>query len=452
MQICRRSFMRSGLAATGVVALDGCKSIAGGMTARRRGAGEQLRMAFIGTGGRGRANLREFYALGEEVVALCDVDGGLLDGALNVVKERCPEARKYHDYRELLATEKELDAVVVSTPDHTHAAAAIAAMKLGCNVYVEKPLVKTVWEGRRFAQVAQRFNAITQMGNNGNGGDAQRRHIEIVASGVLGDIEEIHVSTDRPIWPQAIERPLGSDAVPENLAWDCWLGVAPERPYKHGVYHTFKWRGWYDFGTGAMGDIACHSISFFWRALELGEVLSAETIKSSGKFSETYPAATTVKLVVQSAKQRTPLTIYWYDGKTHAAPEVSPEAVTTWNKIGVGTTLIKGAAGQFMNGAVCMKGENRFRGYAQHEATKDIPITLPRVKNHHWEFAEAVRGGATPFSHYDHAVPLTEAVLLGCISQRVDGELVWDAKRAKFANSAEADSLLRPFIREGWEI
>lgn len=452
MGITRRSFLRGSAAAAGVWTLNGNANAEMSQQPRLRAPSDRLNMAFIGSGGRGSANLKEFYELGEQVVALCDVDGNRLNGSANMVKERCPDARKYRDFRELLSNEKDLDAVVVSTPDHMHAAAAIAAMKRGCHVYVEKPLVRTVWEARRFAEVANNCKAVTQMGNNGNGSDGQRRNIEIVASGVLGDIEEIHVSTDRPIWPQALERPAGSDPIPQSLSWDCWLGVAPERPFKQDVYHAFKWRGWFDFGTGAMGDIACHSMSFFWRALELGEVVSAQTIKSTDKFSETYPAATTVKLMVRSAKQKTPVAIYWYDGKTHPAPEVSPEAVATWTNIGVGSTLIKGVNGQYMNGAICMKGEAKFRGYAQHDATKDTPITLPRVKNHHWEFAEAIRGGTKPLSHHDHAVPLTEAVLLGCISQQVDGELKWDARTARFNDNPVADKLLKPFVRDGWEI
>jgi len=451
-QLSRRNFLRAGVAAAGALSLTGCSSVSIAKPAVYRKPGDRLNMAFVGSGGRGGANLKEFYDLGEQIVAVCDVDRGRLDHSANVVKERCPDVRKYQDFRELLAAEKDLDAVVVSTPDHMHAAAAIAAMKRGCHVYVEKPLVRTVWEARRFAKVAQACGVVTQMGNNGNGTDSQRRNIEIVQSGVLGDIREIHVSTDRPIWPQALNRPEGSDPVPETLAWDCWLGIAPERPYKKDVYHAFKWRGWFDFGTGAMGDIACHSMSFFWRALQLGEVVSAETVKTTERFTETYPAATTVKLVVRSAKQQKPVTIYWYDGKTKPADEVCPEAIATWKSIGVGSTLIIGEKGKFMNGAVCMEGEPKFRGFGQHEATKNIPITLPRVKNHHWEFAEAIRGGATPFSHFDHAVPLTEAVLLGCISQQIPGELQWDASACRFTNSKEANALLKPHVRDGWEI
>jgi predicted dehydrogenase len=450
--ISRRGFLRTGVAVAGAASVAGCAGVLGRRQPRARRAEGELRLAFIGSGGRGGANLKEFCDLGERMVALCDVDRGHLEGAAKQVTERWPDVRKYLDYRELLATEQDLDAVVVSTPDHMHAAAAIAAMKRGCHVYVEKPLVRTVWEVRRFAEVAKAAGVMTQMGNNGNGTDAQRRMIEVLQSGVLGEVSEVHVSTDRPIWPQGLDRPAGSDPVPERLDWNAWLGVAPERPFKQDVYHPFKWRGWFDFGTGALGDIACHSMSFFYRGLELGEVLTAETMRTTPRFSETYPAATTVKLVVRSASQRKPVTVYWYDGSTKPADEVCPEVIATWRSMPVGGVLILGDKGKVMHDALCLNGEPKFRGFGQHAATKDLPVTLPRVQGHHWEFAQAVRGAAKPFSHIDHSVPLTEMVLLGCISQQVEGELTWDAKAGRFSNSAAANALLKPPVRDGWEV
>ncbi len=426
----RREFLRTSATVAGAVSLAGCATISGSRAARLRRKGGPLNLAFIGAGGRGGANLKEFYELGEQIVALCDVDRGRLDHAAETVKDRCPWVRKYQDYRQMLAAEKDLDAVVVSTPDHMHAAAAIAAMKRGCHVYVEKPLVRTVWEARRFAEVASQCGVVTQMGNNGNGTDAQRRKIEVLQSGVLGNVSEIHVSTDRPIWPQGLDRPADSDPVPDVLDWDRWLGVAPERPFKKDVYHAFKWRGWFDFGTGALGDIACHSMSAFYRGLGLREVLTAETVKTTPTFAETYPAATTVKLVVRARSQRRPVTIYWYDGSTKPADTVCPEVIATWRSMPVGGVLILGDQGRMMNDAICLNGEPKFRGFGQHAATKDIPRALPRVQNHHWEFAEAVRGGDAPFSHVDHAVPLTEMVLLGCISQRVEANWPGTRRRA----------------------
>ena len=455
MQISRRDFIATGSLAA-AAGLAGCTtSGTGGVPVLRKSRfhekGAKLRMAFIGSGGRGGANLNEFYKLGEEIVALCDVDLGNLDAAAKRVSERCPKARRYQDWRVMLEKETDLDAVVVSTPDHMHAACAIAAMERGCHVYVEKPLVRTWWEAERFRDVAKACRVITQMGNNGNGTDGQRRNIEILQSGILGTIREIHVTTNRPIWPQGLERPAGSDTGPDRLDWNLWLGVAPKRPYKKGVYHTFKWRGWHDFGTGAMGDIACHAMSFFWRGLDLRETLCAETLKTTRKFAETFPAATTVKMTVRSAKQADPLDIYWYDGNTCPPPEVC-RRLTNGKLDKFGGTMIVGDNGVFWGGQLMLKGDTKFTRHQDHPATRELPQTLPRVLNHHWEFAEAIRGGDHPFSDYDHSVPLTEMVLLGCISQRVSGKLVWNQAKGRFDNSEEANLLLKPYVRHGWSI
>lgn len=457
MQFSRREFIGAG-----ALAAAGCCAPRAGKTyvsepveilrkATLRKPGEKLRMGFIGSGGRGGANLSEFYKLGEEIVALCDVDLNNLNGAAKKVAPRCPKVHTYQDWRVMLEKETNLDAVVVSTPDHMHAACAIAAMKAGCHVYVEKPLVRTWWEAERFRDVAKACGVVTQMGNNGNGSDGQRRNIEIMMSGVLGEIKEIHVTTDRPIWPQGLNRPNGADTVPPNLDWNLWLGVAPKRPYRKNVYHAFKWRGWHDFGTGAMGDIACHAMSFFWRGLDLRETLRAETIKSTPKFDETFPAATTVRMTVRSAKQDAPIEVYWYDGKTGPAAATC-KRITNGRRDALGGTTIVGTKGIWWNGQIMMAGETKFTRHQDHPATRDIPVTLPRVQGHHWEFAEAIRGGTRPFSDYDHSVPLTEMVLLGCISQRVAGPLEWNQAEGRFTNSEEANALLRPYVRHGWSI
>lgn len=451
MTFSRRDFLQAGMLATAGAVLPGFSDVPILKKAGFRQKGDKIRMGFIGSGGRGGANLGEFYALGEEIVALCDVDLGRLDGAKRRVSQRCPKVRGYQDWREMLDKEKDLDAVVVSTPDHTHAIAAIAAMQRGCHVYVEKPLVRTYWEAERFREVAKACGVVTQMGNNGNGTDHQRRNIEVLQSGVLGEISEIHVTSDRPIWPQGLNRPAGQDPVPANLDWNLWLGTAPVRPFKNGVYHSFKWRGWFDFGTGALGDIACHAMSFFFRALQLQTVVSVETIKTTEKFKETFPLATTVKMVVTSAKQQSPVTIYWYDGKTCPPPEVCKRLINERSTT-MGGTLIVGKKGTWYNGSIRLAGEREFVGHPKHPATREIPISLPRVKNHHAEFVDAIRGGARPFSDWDHSVPLTEMVLLGCISQQIAGPLVWDAKAGCFPGHAAANALLKPFVREGWKI
>jgi len=451
----RRTFLKSGTIAAGAsfLAAQGCHSST--MVSTRkvpslRKQGDKLRMGFIGSGGRGRANLMEFYNLGEEIVALCDIDGGRLDDSYTRVKERCADARRYRDYRELLDKERDLDAVVVSTPDHMHAAAAIAAMKCGYHVYVEKPLVRTVWECREFQRIANACGVITQMGNNGNGTNGQRRRIEIFNSGILGRVHEVHVTTNRPIWPQALDRPQGSDPIPDTLSWDLWLGVAPHRDYLKDVYHPFKWRGWFDFGTGAMGDIACHAMSDFFRGFQLGEILSVECVKSTPKFKETFPAATTVKMVFRSGAQAEPITVFWYDGDTKPDASVCPKAAAAFGNLG-GQTII--AENAVMRGdAIAWTDDEKFHGVVKDDQCLKVAQSIPRVQGHHWEFAEAIRGGDKPLSHHEHSVPLTEAVLLGCISQRIPGELRWNAEKMKFENNAQANKLLKPVVRNGWQI
>lgn len=469
MTINRREFLgTAALAATGLCA--GCMGT--GLTegdvavlrkAQFRKPGDRLRMGFIGSGGRGGANLDEFYKLGEHVVALCDVDLRQLDGAAKRVSTRFPKVHRYQDWRRMLEEEKDLDAVVVSIPDHMHATCAIAAMERGCHVYVEKPLVRTWWEAERFRTVAKACGVVTQMGNNGNGMDGQRRSIEVLQSGVLGEISEIHVTSDRPIWPQGLNRPEGADVVPDALDWNLWLGIAPKRPYKRDVYHTFKWRGWFDFGTGALGDIACHAMSFFWRGLDLRDTVSVEMVKSTKTFDETYPAGSIVKLVVRSGRQASPITIYWYDGATKPENGTAPDAATSRRLTGgksdaFSGTAILGSKGQWWNGMVKLNGEDKFIRHQDHPATREIPQTIPRImtpagtSQHHREFADAVRGGARPLSDYDHSVPLVEMVTLGCIAQRVPGQLEWDQANGRFKNSDAANALLRPFVRPTWTI
>ena len=463
MEFSRRDFIQIGSFATAGLALPGCLSQPIGpriytpmpvpilRKASLRTAGSKIRMAFVGVGGRGAANLEAFSKLGEEIVALCDVDQDNLDKAAKKVSFWHPHVQCYRDWRDMLARESDLDAVVVSTPDHMHGICAIAAMERGCHVYVEKPLVRTWWEAERFRDVAKACGVITQMGNNGNGTDSQRRNIEILQSGVLGRIREIHVTTNRPIWPQGLNRPEGGDTVPDSLDWNLWLGIAPKRPFKKNVYHAFKWRGWFDFGTGAMGDIACHAMSFFWRGLDLRQVLCVETLQSTERFEETYPQATTVKLMAESGQQDSLIDIYWYDGNTCPSPEVC-KRLTKGRLDKISGTMIVGEKGVFWGGQVMMNGDDKFTRHQDHPATRDIPETLPRVQNHHWEFAEAIRGGSRPFSDWDHSVPLTEAVLLGCIAQRVPGRLIWNSAQGRFTNSDEANLLLKPSVRHGWTI
>jgi predicted dehydrogenase len=231
------------------------------------GANDKIRIACIGCGGKGDSDVEDSAKCGGEIVALCDVDSNTLDKKA----AKHPEAKKYRDFRKMLEEmDKSIDAVTVSTPDHCHGIAAGTAMKMGKHVYCQKPFTQTVYEARVLRQLAKDKKVATQMGNQGSAGSGLRRAVEVIQAGLIGNPLELHVWSNRPIWPQGLNRPEGSDPVPANLDWDLWLGPAQPRPYKKDTYHTFKWRGWYDFGTGALGDMACHTVNMPFRALKLG--------------------------------------------------------------------------------------------------------------------------------------------------------------------------------------
>ena len=249
----------------------------------------------------------------ENIVALCDVDAV----RLGVAGQKYPAAKMYRDFREMLDKESGLDAVVISTPDHTHAVAAIRAMERGLHVYCEKPLTRTIHEARRIRDVAKETGAVTQMGTQGHAFEGSRRAVEVIRSGAIGEVTELHVWTDRPAgwWPQGVERPTETPAVPETLAWDLWLGPAPERPY-HPIYVPFKWRGFWDFGTGAVGDMGVHNLDTAYWALELGLPTSAEVKSSSGNAtSECPPEWSIIESHFPARGARPPVKLTFYDGK-----------------------------------------------------------------------------------------------------------------------------------------
>src|SRR6267143_5931818 len=245
--------------------------------ARAQNANSKIRVACIGVGGKGDSDSSHAFEAGGDIVALCDIDSNTLEGKNKSLKDRAAkenrtyDAKLYKDWRKMFSElGKSIDAVTVSTPDHVHGLAAITAMKLGKHVYCQKPLTQTVWESREMRRLAKENKLATQMGNQGSAGDGLRRAVEVIQAGLIGKPKELHVWSNRPIWPQGIDRPAGEDPVPANLDWNQWLGPAAFRPFKKDVYHTFKWRGWLDFGTGALGDMACHTVNMPFRALKMG--------------------------------------------------------------------------------------------------------------------------------------------------------------------------------------
>src|SRR6185369_17725971 len=275
------------------------------------GANEKINIACVGVGGKGDSDSNDAAHCGGNIVAICDVDKRTLDKK----GQQFPNAKKFQDYRKMLdEIGKEVDAVTVSTPDHNHGTASLRAMKLGKHCFTQKPLVQTVYEARQMRKISTEKKLATQMGNQGSAESGLRRAVEVVQAGVIGKPTELHVWSNRPIWPQGIDRPAGEDPIPATLDWDLWLGPAPVRPYKKDTYHTFKWRGWKDFGTGALGDMACHTVNMPFRALKLGYPNVVECEETSELHAETYPKTSRIRFEFPAREGLPPLKFWWYDG------------------------------------------------------------------------------------------------------------------------------------------
>jgi len=406
---------------------------------RRVSPNEKLNIAAVGAGGQAATDINGCAA--ENIVALCDVDQKRLEerGA------KFPKAKLFRDYRKMLEEMKEIDAVTVSTPDHHHAHAAMMAMKLGKHVYCQKPLTHSIWEARMLRETAAKTKVVTQMGNQGHSYDSTRRIVELVQGGVLGEVREVHVWTDRPIWPQGVERSKGTPAVPDHLDWDLWIGPAPMRPY-HPDYAPFKWRGWWDFGTGAPGDMGCHNSDAAYWALKLDAPTSVEA-ESSGVNSETCPKWSIVRSQFPARGKMPPVTLTWYDGGKKPGRELADGIDLPLNG-----TIIIGSKARIVfhdwnpNGFRLLP-EDKFKDFAGPAQTIQRAPDGP-----YREWIEACKGGPPCLSNFDYAGRLTEFVLLGNVALRVGKKIEWDAKKLRAKNCPEADPYIRREYRKGWEL
>jgi hypothetical protein len=428
------------------------------------GANERINVACIGVGGKGDSDSSDAQGCGGNIVAICDVDRNTLERK----GKQFPQAKRYQDFRKLLdEMGKAIDAVTVSTPDHTHGVAAIRAMKMGKHCFCQKPLVQTVDEARTLRQLAAEKKLATQMGNQGSAESGLRRAVEVVQAGVIGKPLELHVWSNRPVWPQGLERPAGSDPVPETLDWEAWLGPAAARPFKRDVYHTFKWRGWFDFGTGALGDMACHTVNMPFRALKLGYPTAVECELASRFYPETFPKTSRIRFEFPEREGLPPLKFWWYDGNPGDAlkplrpgADVTREIVGTMGNLPESGALIIGEKGKLFSpddyGArffVAMKGQDEFVPGDRHEACKAVPQTIPRSPGHMQEWFRMMREGVPAYSNFEIAAYLTEIILLGCIALRV-GEGVkmdWDGPNMRSTNLPQAERFVRRNNRAGWE-
>ncbi|MCB1236626.1 MAG: Gfo/Idh/MocA family oxidoreductase, partial [Verrucomicrobiae bacterium] len=383
------------------------------------GANSRLNIAGIGAGGKGGVDTGFCGDLGENMVALCDVD----ERRAAATMRKYPDAKRFTDFRKMFdEIGKEIDAVTVSTPDHTHTHPAVRAMREGKHVYVQKPLTHTVEEARLLAKIARETGVVTQMGNQGHSHSGSRRSVELIRAGVLGDVREIHVWTDRPIWPQGLDRPAEKQDVPHGLDWDLWLGPAPERPY-HSSYLPFNWRGWWDYGTGALGDMACHNMDIAFFALDLNTPVSIEA-EASDSHTESPPNAATITWTYADGRK-----LVWYDGKRKPDAAIAGQRELAANgSIFVGTKDTYYVPDPW--------GEGLFKSGATVADHASVPVTLPRLdgslenhdRAHHAEWIAACKGEGKALSHFDYAGPMTEVVLLGNVALRAGAKIEWDAK------------------------
>jgi predicted dehydrogenase len=449
-------------------------------SARAYAANQKLNVGVIGLAGIGVIDARALRDLGENVTALCDVDSAMLDKR---AAEEFPKARKYTDFRRMIEKEK-LDGVVVATPDHTHAYISVWAMKHGLHVYCEKPLTQTVQEARVMARVAAAAKVVTQMGTQSSASESVLRTVEMVQSGVLGEITEIHVRTDRPIWPQGYERPDGEDPVPATLDWDLWLGTAPVRPFKamyppgHAVYsppaekrhqsdykvagldpvppvgvvyHPFVWRGWTEFGSGALGDIAPHQMNVIFLALDLGAPSAVEVVETSGMKREMYPDCSVLRFEYAGRGEHPPLKIFWYDGGKRPPEEIAgtrpqrpPEDRGRLGQTGAGVIWI-GTKGSMPVGRGPWQGR------------QSDPYPTPPEKNWRREevrkdWVSAIKENRQAPCHFGYAGPFTEAYQLGNIALRAGHRIEWDPLAFRITNCREANRYLAREYRRGWDL
>lgn len=431
--VSRRRFLQSAAAASLFGPIVG-RSMA------QTSASDTVNIGCIGVGGKGWSDMHE-TAKGHNIVALCDID----EQRLAKAAEAFPKAKKYTDWRKLLE-QPDIDAVTVSTPDHTHAPAMASAMKLGKHVYGQKPLTHDIYESRRLAEIADQQGVITQMGIQHHATRRLKLAVDAIRQGVIGKVSSVHAWTDRPgtFWKQGLERPAEGDAAPDHVHWDLWLGTAPRRPFVSGLYHPFHWRGWWDFGTGALGDMGCHILDPVVNALQLGPPQTV-TAEGPAPHPESGPLWCIVHYTFPGTEQTTDtLQLTWYEAGRQPPRELfgAPE---DWpgSKNGV---LYIGEKGNLFVGFPEMP-ELFPRGEFSDHTWPDL-----EDHNHYTEWTAAITEGKQPSCPFSYSGPLTETVLLGNVAYRSQTTIDWDSENLTARGLPAADRLIRREYREGWSV
>jgi predicted dehydrogenase len=475
---------------------------------------DKLNIACVGVGGMGRSNLINLAS--QNIVALCDVDWGYtdknlsrldtdasnlqnhidhptpgavatpalsaadaakmkarLDGILHLKNDLIPKAKRYSDYREMLEKQKDIDAVVVATPDHMHAQITLASMDLAKHVYVQKPLTWSIDEARKLSTRAKETKLATQMGNQGHSLNDARMAVEYIQSGAIGEVKEIHIWTDRPVgfWPQGVPRPqapkdpldtlawnqggvetrlaaamaAGSYPIPQTLSWDLFLGVGPSIPY-HPVYHPFNWRGWLDWGVGAIGDMGAHLLDVSMWSLNLGLPTSIETVSTPFN-GASYPTATMTFYEFPARGAMPPVKLTWYDGGL--LPR-KPEELGEEELKKEGGSLLIGTKGKLMHDTYGAKP--RLLPKSLHDSVGKPAEKLPRIDNeaHEMNWVDAAKGKTKTSCPFEYAAMLTEVMLLGVVSLRAGKKIMYDGANMKVTNVPEANQFFSRQYRTGW--
>ncbi len=474
----RRQFIKYGSLAAGA-------ALSGPWLLRGQNLNSQLNIAQIGLGVKGMLDAQ--WCGTENLVALCDVNQMPMDN----LKQYLPNAKTYKDYRELFDKEKSIDAVDIATPDHSHAIIAATAIKLGKHVYCQKPLTHDIAEARLLRDLARQYKVATQMGNQGSASEGLRRGVELVQSGLIGPVHEVYVWTNRPVWPQGLVRPSETDPVPDGFAWDLWLNTAPTRPYKEkwpdaqlaklspnvlhfspNVYHPFNWRGWFDFGTGPLGDMACHTVNWPFRALKLGYPTEIEA-SSVGMTAEMYGLSSKIRFEFPARENLPPVTLHWLDGGNLPPTEVTKDIMAMFEgRLSPSGCIMVGEKGmvfapddgdQDLHTFVKLKDDKDWVYAMRHPAAQAVPQTLARNATdpheppdfrQHAEWFAACKSGKhdSAYSNFEIAAYLTEIMLLGCVALRVGKKLEWDSPAMKVKNVPEAAQYIKRDYRAGWKI
>ena len=452
----RRTFLKISAATLGAAAFSRPLILSGaepGSTA----ANSKLNLALVGCGGQGRGVMKGLLSGGANLVALCDPDQGMIDkaraDALNAGGEATKDAKAYEDYRQLLDNASSFDAVLVGTPDHWHAPLCKAFMKAGKHVYCEKPLTHSVSEARELRELSRTSNVVTQMGNQGSASASLRRCTEIIRAGALGQIREIYQ------WGIGVTANEGSaegeDPVPQGFNWDLWVGPSALRPFKKDVYHPFRWRGWFDFGNGGLADFCCHAINLPMRALDLGYPEKIVVNMQDGKQIADKAA---VEFHFPARGSLVPVTLYWQGSGKPPAEVLQPLVDVYKDKVPSGLMIV-GEKGCIYTshwntgGLIRLEGEPRLKDVLHHEATKDIPETLPRTGNHGQEWLDACRGqgpSKKTFSDFDIGGKLTEIGLAGVVGVRAGKSLDWNGEKMEATNAPEAAQFVHTEYRTKW--